>query len=49
MPSRGKLIVLEGIDGSGKRTQLEMLARALSARGVTFKQLSFPRYEGFFG
>ncbi len=49
MPSRGKLIVLEGIDGSGKRTQLEMLARALSARGITFKQVSFPRYEGFFG
>lgn len=49
MPARGKLIVLEGIDGSGKRTQLEMLARALSAGGITFKQLSFPRYEGFFG
>jgi|SRR5579863_3156126 len=49
MPSRGKLIVLEGIDGSGKRTQLEMLTRAFSARGITFRQVSFPRYEGFFG
>lgn len=49
MPPRGKLIVLEGIDGSGKRTQLEMLARALSARGVDFAQVSFPRYDGFFG
>ncbi len=28
MPTRGKFIVLEGIDGSGKRTQLEMIARA---------------------
>jgi dTMP kinase len=49
MPSRGKLIVLEGIDGSGKRTQLEMLTRAFSARGIKFRQVSFPRYEGFFG
>ena len=49
MPARGKLIVLEGIDGSGKRTQLEMLARALTSRAIPFTQLSFPRYEGFFG
>jgi dTMP kinase len=46
---RGRLVVLEGIDGSGKRTQLHMLARALTARGVAFTQLSFPRYDGFFG
>lgn len=49
MPARGKLIVVEGIDGSGKRTQLELLVRALSARGVAFTQISFPRYDGFFG
>ena len=49
MPARGKLIVLEGIDGSGKRTQLDMLARALSERNVPLRQISFPRYEGFFG
>jgi dTMP kinase len=49
MPARGKFIVLEGIDGSGKGTQLEMLARTLAARGLAFTQVSFPRYDGFFG
>jgi dTMP kinase len=49
MPWRGKLIVLEGIDGSGKRTQIDMLTRALTERKVTLSQISFPRYEGFFG
>ena len=49
MPARGKFIVLEGIDGSGKRTQLEMLVRAFAERGISCKQISFPRYDGFFG
>ena len=49
MPDRGKFIVLEGIDGSGKRTQLDMLARSLTERKLALSQVSFPRYEGFFG
>jgi dTMP kinase len=49
MVSRGKLIVLEGIDGSGKRTQIEMLSRALESHGIGYARTSFPRYEGFFG
>ncbi len=49
MPARGKLIVIEGIDGSGKRTQVDLLARALSKHGAPIMRISFPRYEGFFG
>ena len=49
MAARGKFIVLEGIDGSGKRTQLEKLAGAFAARRIAFSQITFPNYAGFFG
>jgi dTMP kinase len=49
MPARGRFIVLEGIDGSGKRTQLDALGLALARRGTPFSQISFPNYRGFFG
>ena len=49
MAARGKLIVLEGIDGSGKRTQLDLLAKVFTTRGIPFTQVGFPNYEGFFG
>jgi len=49
MAARGKLIALEGIDGSGKRTQMDLLTGALDARGFSTFRISFPRYESFFG
>lgn len=41
----GKLIVIEGTDGSGKSTQFRMLWEHLVADGITFKHIVFPRYQ----
>ena len=49
MPIRGKLIVLEGIDGSGKRTQIDMLSGIFAQRGIPYAMTSFPNYSGYFG
>ena len=40
----GKLIVLEGTDGSGKATQAKRLCRHLEERGIPFQEIDFPRY-----
>ena len=41
----GKLIVIEGLDGSGKSTQLELLEKNLKAKGIDCKAVSFPNYD----
>ena len=41
----GKLIVLEGTDGSGKSTQMERLAARLDREHIAFRRLRFPRYD----
>ena len=49
MPARGKLIAIEGIDGSGKRTQVELLTAALRKRGHSVFATGFPQYDSWFG
>jgi len=47
MPNKrypGKLIVIEGIDGSGKATQTKLLARHLKKEGYRVKTIDFPQY-----
>ena len=41
----GKLIVIDGTDGSGKQTQLKILEENLKKRNIEFKKVSFPRYD----
>ena len=41
----GKLIVIEGLDGSGKSTQLDLLFKGLEDLGKDCKWVSFPDYE----
>lgn len=41
----GKLIVIEGTDGSGKSTQFRKLWEHLQADGVPFQHIVFPRYS----
>ena len=41
---KGRLIVLEGTDGSGKATQARLLAEHLEREGVAFREIDFPRY-----
>ena len=41
----GRLVVVEGLDGAGKRTLTDALCRALADKGATVARLAFPRYE----
>lgn len=41
----GKLIVIEGLDGSGKSTQLDVLVNSLKQLSYNCKSVSFPDYN----
>lgn len=41
---QGILIVIDGIDGSGKTTQINLLTQNLKEKGIDFEVISFPRY-----
>lgn len=44
----GKLIVIEGVDSSGKETQTKLLFEYLQNKGLNTKKISFPDYESDF-
>jgi len=47
----GRLIAIEGIDGSGKRTQMDLLHSAIAAGegGHSVHSTGFPQYDSWFG
>ena len=45
MKNKSELIVLEGLDGSGKSTQFDKLTEYLKDIGVKLKAISFPDYK----
>ena len=48
--AKGKLIVIDGTDGSGKATQVALLEKRLKKDGKTVKIVDFPEYyKNFFG
>ena len=48
--NKGTFIVIDGTDGSGKATQVELLTKRLKKEGKTVKTVDFPEYyKNFFG
>lgn len=48
-PRRGKFIVLEGIDGCGKTTEIRRLNDYLSSQGLEVQNLDYPDRQGPIG
>lgn len=48
--SRGRFIVIEGADGTGKKTQTDRFVSRLTDNNIPYKMFDFPQYEStFFG
>ncbi|PJE62701.1 hypothetical protein COU88_03605, partial [Candidatus Roizmanbacteria bacterium CG10_big_fil_rev_8_21_14_0_10_39_6] len=45
---KGKLVVIDGGDGSGKATQAALISQHLSSKGVGHRMYDFPRYYNSF-
>lgn len=45
MTRKGKLIVIDGTDGSGKKTQTKLLIKNLEKEGYNVKKADFPQYD----
>lgn len=45
MENKAKLVVIEGLDGSGKSTQFEKVQEHLKLKGINIKGISFPDYD----
>ena len=46
---KGKIIVLEGLDGCGKSTQLELAGKYIGELGTRGRTVSFPNYDSHSG
>lgn len=40
-----KLIIIEGLDGSGKSTQVELLQKYFESEGINYKKIKLPDYD----
>lgn len=45
--SKTKIITIEGIDGSGKTVQFELLTKGLQDMGFTVQKRAYPVYDAF--
>lgn len=45
MKNLGKLIVIDGVDASGKETQTDLIAEKLQKAGKKVRKISFPAYQ----
>jgi dTMP kinase len=47
--NKGKLIVIDGSDGSGKTTQWDLLKKRFKKENAPYYNVDFPIYKSFFG